>query len=254
MTFRDPPVYTDKTPIHHNPMTAVGAGLQQGVGGFNMNARRTVLSNTVSTPLIDFADTYIYPPEAGEGLTAVSDNASDTGNVMVIEGLDANKLEQVTTFVSAGLTPVPIVGTWSRVNVVYTLVKEVVGSITVSGTNTYAVVPPDIQRSSLGVYSSPDDKLSQVLAVIPAIIKSGGSGAYADGSLKFRLARAGGTLGAFSTPFTYGLHTGGSSGNIVPNILPIGIAGSIDYMLEAVATTNNVKHYVRVPILLTDIP
>lgn len=251
MTLRDPVAYSDKVPVHYDQLTAVGAGLQKDASGFNVNARRSVLETSEKTPLVEFTTTYTFPPELGEALTAVSDNAADTANVMVMEGLDANKLAQTRVFITNGTTPVAIGGIWSRVNVVYTATKEIVGNVTVSGTNTYAVVPEDIQRSSLGVYSSPQDKLSQVLAVIPAIIKTGGAAAYVDGHVKFRTAFVGEPLGAFTTPFTYGLHTGGTSGLTIDNILPIGIAGSIDYVVEAEATSNNVKHYVRMPILLT---
>lgn len=251
--YRGPARYLDGSTISHDPLTALGAGLIRGGKGFNMNARRTVLETVSKTPLIEFSTVYIFPPEAGEALTAVSNSASDTSNVMVIEGLDADKLEQIKVFVTTGTTPVNIDGVWSRVNAVYTLTKEIVGSVTVSGTNTYAVVPPDIQRSSLGVYSSPQDKLSQVMAVIPAIIKSGGAAAYVDGHLKFRTAYPSVTLGAFTTPFSYGLHTGGSSFGAVDNVIPIGIEGSLDYVVEAAATTNNVKHYVRIPIKLSPI-
>ena len=239
--------------ISHHPLIAVGGGKVPGVKGFNVNARRSPLETTSKTPLIEFATAYVFPPELGESLTAVSDSASDTANVMVIEGLDGDKLEQIRTFVTNGITPVAISGTWSRVNAVYTATKEIVGSVTVAGTNTYAVVPATIQRSSLGVYSSPANMLSQVLAVVPSIIKSGGAAAYVDGHLKFRTAFPGVPLGAFSTPFTYGLHSGGSSQSVIENYIPVGIVGSIDYVLEAEATASNVTHYVRMPVLLQEI-
>ena len=245
--------YSDGIAIEHDAMIAVGAGKVPTADFFNINARRSVLSTTGLTPLIDFADTYTFPPETGEAITAVSASAADVDNVIEVIGLDENKLYKREVVVLAGTTPVPLPGLWSRVNAANTLVKEVQGEVTIAGTNTYAVISVDLQRSSLGVYSSPDNMSSQVLRVIPSIIKTGGTAAYVNGGIKFRSARAGGAVGAFSTPFTYGLRTDGTSFSDLTNTIPAALEGSADYVVEAEATANNVRHYVRANILLQEL-
>lgn len=239
--------YSNGVDIEHDVAIAVGAGKFPGTSFFNVNARRSNLSTTTPTVLVDFTDTYVFPSETGESMTIVSSNAVDVGNLMYIEGLDENKLYKTTTVSLNGTSPVDV-GTWSRINAVSTLVKEVVGSVTVAGINTYAVVPPDIQRSSLGVHSTPDNTDSQVLSVIPSIIKTSGAAAYVDGKVSYRSARPG-ALGAFSAPFTYGLRTDGTSSTELRNTIPASVRGSVDYKIEAVSTHTNTSHYVRMAVL-----
>lgn len=232
-------------------LTAVGAGKVPKVSSFKMNSRRTELSTTSFTPIIEFADTYVFPSNSGEAITAVSSSASDVGNVMEIVGLDTDFNYKRETFVLNGLTPVAL-GTWARINAVSTIIKEVVGSVTVAGANTYAVVPPDIQRSSLGVYSTPVGTRATVWSTIPSIIKvAGGGKAIVDGRIKFRLSYP--VIGAFTAPFSYGLETDGTSSDTILNEIPSFADAPIDLLIEAEATTTGVSHYVRTTILMEEL-
>lgn len=244
--------YSNGIDLSHDVAIAIGAGKVPGVDFFNINARRSELSAVAKTPLIDFADAYVFPAEAGEPLTIVSASASDIGNLVEVSGLDEAKLYKREVVALNGTTPVSLPGLWSRVNAANVLVSEVAGAVTVSGANTYAVISVELQRASLGVYSSPDNMTSQILLVVPSIIKTGGAAAYVNGGIKFRSARAGGVIGAFSTPFTYGLRTDGTSFADLTNAIPAALKGSADYVIEAEATTTNVKHYVRVNVLLQE--
>lgn len=232
-------------------LVAVGADKVPNVTYANANAKRTNLSAVGLTDITDFTDSYIFPSNSGESLTAVSDNAADVGNVIQIRGLDENFLLQEEIFVTNGLTPVNIPGTWTRVNEVNGLLNTFIGDITVAGANTYAVAYADTQQSSQGVYTSPADKRAHILTIVPGIVKvAGGVESSVQGQLKIRAANIPG--GSFRIPFYFGLKTNGTTTITLENKIPQGLPGAFDLVYEAQATAASTTLYIRTAILLQD--
>lgn len=233
-------------------LAAVGANKVPGVTNFNMNARKSALVNGTKTPIVEFGSAYVFPDNAGEAMTLVSTSASDIGSVVEVQGLDVNFKERKQFVVLNGTTPVDI-GIWTRINACSTVVKEVVGTVTLAGpVNTFAVIDIELQRSSLGVFSTPTGTRMTVLDIIPTIIKTVGGGASTvDGHLKFRASYP--QIGAFSAPFTFGLRTDGTSLSEIVNPVPVWADSAVDLLFEAEATANDTSLYVRASILMEEI-
>jgi hypothetical protein len=106
-------------------------------------------------PLWENATAYTYP-ESALTMTAVSDSASDTAVIMLIQGLDINYDEIQTTFTLNGTNAVTIDTAFYRINAVITTAGNAVGTVTIANAGTtYAKVRAGDGKNQAAIYTVP---------------------------------------------------------------------------------------------------
>jgi hypothetical protein len=106
-------------------------------------------------PLWEDATAYTYP-ESALTMTAVSDSASDTAVIMLIQGLDINYDEIQTTFTLNGTNAVTINTAFYRINTVITISGNAVGTVTIANAGTtYAKVRAGDGKNQAAIYTVP---------------------------------------------------------------------------------------------------
>jgi hypothetical protein len=194
---------------------------------------------------------YVYPSDAGEVMSIASDNAADVGVLIRVRGLDTDFLEKTEVVELAGTTPVALTGLWSRINELRNVGgSEHLGQVTVSnGGNTYSAAGPEEQRSLLGVYTVPADKVAQVLSVIGTMVRSGGT----DANVVLYLSLRARPVGAAITDFAFGVQRQGDNSIEFINTAPSQIPGRTDIEISGEASATNNSVLARVGLLLTEV-
>lgn len=163
--------------IDADPMIAVGVGKVRGVSHHILQAFYEDVP-VADSDFIRWATSYTYPSDTGEAMALVSTEPTDTQSILVI-GLDENFLPKKETVNLTGTTLVPLPGLWTRVNNISNVDSTpFTGTVNVTNagnTVIYCQALPDLQVSDMGIYSSPANKLVQVLSTIGAMVKDGGA-------------------------------------------------------------------------------
>ena len=199
--------------------------------------------------MIDWALTYIWPSDAGEAMSMVSDNALDTALVLV-SGLDVDFNIKNVVLPLNGLTPV-LIGTFTRINVITTIgATPTVGTVIVTGNgNTYGQMNADKQISSMGIYTSPAGKLSQILSVSSSMVKSGGNAdEELEADLYFRAPNS-----VFKWAAGWSMQRRGSTTVNIKNEIPRAIEGPVDHIIKAIPSATGMIIGIRIAFLLQDV-
>jgi len=226
----------------------VGTGQVPTVDHNTLQAQTRDL-DTAGQDMIDWALTYIWPSDAGEAMSMVSDNALDNALVLV-SGLDLDFKTKNVVLPLDGLTPVSI-GIFTRVNVVTTIgTTPTVGMVSVTGNgNTYGQMDPGKQISSMGVYTSPAGKLSQILSISSSMVKAGSNAdASLEAGLYFRAPNS-----VFKWAVGWSLQRRGSTTISVKNEIPRAIEGPVDHIIKVIPSANGMMLGIRMALLLQDV-
>lgn len=98
---------------------------------------------------------YIFPPNSGETMSIASTSTDDTQTIVVV-GLDQNFEEKSEEVVLTGTSPKALSGLWSRIFRAYNNgSSDLVGNVTISGTNTYAKIIAGNNQTLMSVYTIP---------------------------------------------------------------------------------------------------
>lgn len=209
----------DKFYPRHNFSVAVALGLIDGMSSFR------IVGEKFGPPVgeevdVAFTDTYVFPPSTGEAMQLVSDNAGDTGQAIIINGLDENMNIKEKTFVTNGVTPVPI-GEWSAINKATNFgpAQETLGNLdieTLGGGNTYARVRVGGNISANSAYTIPMGHQAVAEDVFVSMIKPTGSDSGAE--VKVYVILPGSSIRIEVAPI--GLQRSGTSTQYLPIPLP----------------------------------
>jgi hypothetical protein len=167
---------------------------------------------------------YVFPPDAGETIEAVSDNIADVGVKVTWEGLSPAGAPQAQEVTLNGATPVPVPGVWRVVNRGYNSDSTLfVGNISARGdgvtsTNVYASISPDDQQTSQAIMVTPASRIAVINNFSTAINKTGG--ATPSAIMRLAVQRPG---GVFRTLIRYGIQRDGTSNLSSDLIVPIPI-------------------------------
>jgi len=240
--------FSEGVPFAGDALLAIGAGKVPTVDHSTLQAQTTGL-DIGGQDMIDWATEYIWPSDSGEAMSIASTDAADTVPVLVV-GLDTEFLPKQVVVVLTGVTPVGL-GTFTRINLITTLgTVPTIGIVDVTGSgNTYCRMNPDKQISSMGVYTSPAGKASQILSLFASIIRSGGNAdAELEASLYFRPPNS-----VFKWAVGFTLQRRGTTTIGVDNTIPRAIEGPTDHVFRALPSATNMTISLRMAFLLQDV-
>lgn len=156
--------------------------------------------------------TFIYPADAGEGMTLVSDNPADTQNIEILR-LDENGTpKDAELHALNGTIPVPLAGLGRLViHAQNRSATEFIGAVTIQGdggisTNVFAKLGLDDQKTSQAIYLVPAGKVAMIVNYSTAINKT--AGVSVSVLFGYRVAKPG---EVFVTDIRYGLEQDGTS-------------------------------------------
>lgn len=160
----------------------------------------------------DLQPEYIFPDEAGEAVTLVSDDIAD-GQLQTIEGIDgATGFERIEKVALDGTTPVAVPGTWRAINRTFNSAgTRFAGTVTTQGdgsisTNIFSVARTGAQQTSQAIYMVPVDKVAVLKSINAGVNKLVGVTVACFFNLK--VAKPG---GVFLVQVRFGLQRDGSS-------------------------------------------
>lgn len=241
--------FSDGVMPEQDALIAIGARKFTGARGWTQQTKTTNISLT-EQDLIDWATTYTFPSDSGESMTLVSSNAADNQTIVIV-GLDVNFEQVIVPVTLTGLTPVPVPVILTRVNLLDNISSTaVLGTISIaSGANIYCQILPANQISTMGIYTSPAGKTTQILNLFASMIDlTGNTDTSVDCVLKFRPVG-----GVFKLGLDFGMQRRGTTSFSAKNTIPNAIQGPIDNKFSALATASGVNVALRISYLLQDI-
>lgn len=103
----------------------------------------------------ELASDYAFPPSAST-MSLVSDSASDTAVVVLIQGLDADYNQISETQTLTGTTPITTTNSYLRINDLVIISGNAVGNVSLTvGANVYARILTGTGRDQKAVYTVP---------------------------------------------------------------------------------------------------
>lgn len=242
--------YSNGIDVEHDVLIAVGAGKFTGVYGATLQGVGVGLIQDVDNPdVLAPGVPTVYPSDASETITVASSNASDTGIVVRVNGLDENFDLVEQEAVLLGTATVPLTGKWARVNAVRILgPSAALGTVTVSGpSGVLCYANARDQRSVVGRYSVPTGYTVQVLGMLGSMTKDGG-GANAAAVLSLHFRRPG---LPFSREFGFAVERRNSVE--FRSDLPEGVVGPADLEFRGYADASDVDALARSELLIQEI-
>jgi hypothetical protein len=192
---------------------------------------------------------YAFPADAGESLELVSTAADD--EEITIQGLDIGFNQQEYNVTLNGTTPVPIPGTWTRVNRAFNNDStSFTGTVSVrkSGAGAvYASLLPTHQQTSQAIYTIPAGHKGLVLETNCAINRTGAASLAADFFLN---TREFGKI--FRKKWHAGVQKDGTSHVKDDMVLPECLIEKTDVKMSGVAGTTDISGSAWFYILLID--